>query len=56
MAQSNFFIALHAAMAMPLCENGDPERIRTSDLMLRRHLLYPTELRGLIFTAIYSHL
>lgn len=25
--------------------NGDPERIRTSDLMLRRHLLYPTELR-----------
>src|SRR5690606_7711229 len=27
-------------------ETGDPERIRTSDLLLRRQLLYPTELRG----------
>ena len=26
-------------------KNGDPERTRTSDLMLRRHLLYPAELR-----------
>ena len=25
---------------------GDPGWIRTSDLVLRRHLLYPTELRG----------
>lgn len=25
--------------------NGEPGRIRTFDLMLRRHLLYPTELR-----------
>ena len=25
---------------------GDPGRIRTSDLQLRRLLLYPTELRG----------
>ena len=27
-------------------ENGVPERIRTSDLALRRRLLYPTELPG----------
>jgi hypothetical protein len=25
---------------------GDPDRIRTCDLPLRRRLLYPTELRG----------
>lgn len=27
--------------------NGAPERTRTSDLVLRRHALYPTELRAL---------
>ena len=27
-------------------EYGDPDWIRTSDHMLRRHVLYPTELRG----------
>jgi hypothetical protein len=25
--------------------NGTPERIRTSDLVFRKHPLYPTELR-----------
>src|SRR5262249_31164181 len=27
-------------------QNGDPGRNRTCDLMLRRHVLYPAELRG----------
>lgn len=27
--------------------SGAPERTRTSDLVLRRHALYPTELRAL---------
>jgi hypothetical protein len=27
-------------------ENGDPGRIRTCDIQLRRLALYPTELRG----------
>ena len=27
---------------------GDPERIRTSDLLIRSQPLYPAELRGLI--------
>lgn len=27
-------------------ETGDPGRIRTLDLMIRSHLLYPTELRS----------
>ncbi len=30
-------------------EDGDPDRIRTCDIQLRRLTLYPTELRGLIF-------
>ena len=29
-----------------LLEFGDPDRIRTCDLLLRRQLLYPAELRG----------
>ena len=32
---------------MYIVRNGDPGRIRTCDLPLRRRLLYPTELRGL---------
>lgn len=35
----------HPVIGWYAVKNGDPERIRTSDLMLRRHLLYPTELR-----------
>ena len=30
----------------PLHENGAPGRSRTCDLMLRRHVLYPAELRA----------
>ncbi len=40
--------------ALPACATprdfsilGDPDRIRTCDLLLRRQLLYPAELRGL---------
>src|ERR1700747_440784 len=29
-----------------IVENGAPGRIRTSDLVLRRHTLYPSELRA----------
>ena len=32
-------------MVRELLTYGDPDRIRTCDLMLRRHLLYPSELR-----------
>src|SRR5690625_6879269 len=33
--------------------NGAPETIRTSDLPLRRRLLYPTELPGRIYAGRY---
>lgn len=39
-------IILLSQSAIALCENGDPEWIRTTDLPLRRRLLYPAELRG----------
>jgi hypothetical protein len=31
--------------------NRDPDRIRTCDLLLRRQLLYPAELRGLLVSG-----
>ena len=37
--------------AKPRGTSSAPERIRTSDLMLRRHALYPTELRALMYTG-----
>ena len=32
--------------SIEIAENGAPGRIRTSDLVLRRHTLYPSELRA----------
>jgi hypothetical protein len=42
-------------VGIPRVATGDPERIRTSDLPLRRRLLYPTELRdrGHVLAAKY---
>ncbi len=39
-------VLLHSDTAQDL--NGAPERIRTSDLCLRRATLYPAELRALL--------
>src|SRR5215475_15515942 len=42
------FVRMTSVGAAQVAEkNGDPGRTRTSDLQLRRLLLYPTELRGL---------
>src|SRR5262245_32853263 len=42
------FVRMTSVGAAQVAEKiGDPGRIRTSDLQLRRLLLYPTELRGL---------
>jgi hypothetical protein len=37
-------------------EIGTPERIRTSDLLLRRQTLYPAELRAHRSATIVAHL
>ena len=38
-------------LSMHRSTNGDPDRIRTCDLLLRRQLLYPAELRDRIKDA-----
>ena len=37
-----------------LIYNGDPGTIRTYDLLLRRQLLYPAELRGHTLSLFYT--
>ena len=42
----NKAVSVHSVLLTELLESGAPERIRTSDLCLRRATLYPAELRA----------
>lgn len=46
---------LTSSPKLPKMENGGTGRIRTSDLVIRNHLLYPAELRPRIFSDSYMH-